>query len=92
MDVIKLVGIGLIILVLSILLREYKKEYAIYVSLVGGIIILLSCLGTMQDIIDFINKISVGTSYNQELIRTTFKNYRSFNSSTVCCNTLYRLW
>lgn len=40
MDVLKIIGIGFITLIITILLKEYKKEYAIYTSLIGGAIII----------------------------------------------------
>lgn len=73
MDVTKLVGLGLIILILSLILKEYRKEYAIYISLIGGIIILAGSLQTIGDIVDFINKISTKTTYNSELISLLLK-------------------
>ena len=86
MDVIKIVGIGLMVLILSMILKEYKKEYALYISLAGGMVILFSCLDQIREIVDFINRISTGTSYSQELVRITFKNYRNFYFSTICCD------
>lgn len=40
MDVIKIVGIGLIALIIIILLKQYKPEFTIYVSILAGILIL----------------------------------------------------
>lgn len=60
-------------LILSLILKEHRKEYVIYVSLIGGLIILLSCLGTLQEIVGFINRISNGTSYNRELVGLLLK-------------------
>lgn len=70
------------------MLKEYRKEYAVYISLIGGLIILASSLETIKEIISFINKINVGTSYNKELVRFTYKNNRYFNYSSICCSTL----
>ena len=50
-------------------MKEYRREYAIYVSLIGGIVILISSLEVLQDIVSFINKISFNASYNKELVR-----------------------
>ena len=40
MDVIKIVGIGLIALIIIILLKQYKPEFTIYVSILAGVLIL----------------------------------------------------
>lgn len=55
------------------MLKEYRKEYAIYVSVIGGLIILVGCLDIMQNIVGFINKISFSTSYNKELVGLLLK-------------------
>ena len=41
MEVIKIIGIGFLTLMVTIILKENKKEYAIYSVLIGGAIILL---------------------------------------------------
>ena len=41
MEVIKIIGIGLIALIIIILLKQYKPEFAIYVSILAGALILL---------------------------------------------------
>ena len=41
MDIIKIVGIGLIALIIIILLKQYKPEFAIYISLLTGVFILI---------------------------------------------------
>ena len=40
MDIVKIVGISLIALILIILLKQYKPEFAIYISILTGILIL----------------------------------------------------
>ncbi len=41
MDVVKIIGIGLIALIIIILLKQYKPEFAIYVSILTGVLILV---------------------------------------------------
>lgn len=41
MDIVKIIGIGLISLIIIILLKQYKPEFAIYVSIIAGILILV---------------------------------------------------
>ena len=40
MEIVQIIGIGLIALVLIIILRQYKPEFTIYISLIAGAIIL----------------------------------------------------
>lgn len=45
MDIVKIVGISLIALILIILLKQYKPEFAIYISILTGILILFLVIG-----------------------------------------------
>ena len=40
MEIIKIIGIGLIALIIIILLKQYKPEFTIYVSLLTGVLII----------------------------------------------------
>ncbi len=72
MDILKIIGIGFTTLVVTIVLKEYKKEYAIYSTLIGGAIILFISMDTLKVIIDFIKKISI-QGYNYEFINLLLK-------------------
>ena len=41
MDVVKIIGIALIALIIIILLKQYKPEFAVYISIIAGILILI---------------------------------------------------
>lgn len=40
MDIIKIVGIALVSLIIIILLKQYKPEFSIYISILTGVLIL----------------------------------------------------
>lgn len=40
MEVVKIIGIGLVSVIIIILLKQYKPEFAIYISVLTGILIL----------------------------------------------------
>ena len=67
MDIIKIVGIGLIALVIIILLKQYKPEFAIYISMLTGILILIIIMDKLTGIINLIK-----TIVNQSYINTEF--------------------
>lgn len=73
MDIIKIVGIGFITLIISIILKETKKEYAIYAVLIGGVLLLTASFGTIKEIVKFLTDISEKTSYNTEFIGLLLK-------------------
>ena len=41
MDIIKIIGVGLIALIIIIIVKQYRPEFTMYVSVAAGIIILL---------------------------------------------------
>lgn len=67
MDIIKIVGIGLVALVIIILLKQYKPEFAIYISLLTGILILILIMDKLTGIVNLIQSI-----VNQSYINTEF--------------------
>lgn len=73
MDILKIIGIGFITLILTIVLKEYKREYAIYSILIGGAIIILFSMDTISYIISFINEISNKSEYNNKIISLLLK-------------------
>ena len=73
MDIVKVIGIGFLTLIITIILKEYKKEYAIYAVLIGGLIIIFYSMDTIKSIIDVINTLSSNQNYNSEFISLLLK-------------------
>lgn len=73
MAIVKIVGIGFLTLILSLVLKEYKKEYAIYAVLIGGAIIVFYSMDTIKLIINFINELSEKSDYNDIFISLLLK-------------------
>ena len=48
MDIIKIIGIGFITLIVTIILKEYRRDFAIYAILIGGALILYFCMDTLR--------------------------------------------
>ncbi len=75
MDIVKVVGVGFVAALISNILKEYKKEYAIYALLVGCMIIFLYSLDTLKQIVVFIkkfNQINVSNiPFLEVLLKTT---------------------
>lgn len=73
MEIIKIIGIGFLTLIITIILKENKKEYAMYSVLIGGTIILLYSMGTIKTIVDFAKSLSVNLKYNNMFITLILK-------------------
>ena len=64
MEIVKIIGVGFITLIITIILKEYKKEYAIFSVLIGGCIILFLSFDILKNIIEFIERLSKNTYYD----------------------------
>ena len=56
-EVIKIIGIGIIGLILIIVIKQYRPEFAIYISLITGALILLMALDEISSIINLLKNI-----------------------------------
>ena len=72
-EIIKIIGIGLIALVIIIILRQYKPEYAIYVSMIAGILILFLSVEKITGIINLLQSISDKTYINKSFLSILLK-------------------
>ena len=68
MDIIKIIGIAFIAVIIIVILKQYRPEFAIYASIIAGVLILTLASGTLSGIIDMINSISSKTNINSEFL------------------------
>ena len=68
MDIIKIIGIGLISLIIIIIVRQYKPEFTLYVSLLAGALILIFILDKIDGIINLLTSLSNKTAINNEFL------------------------
>ena len=73
MEVIKIIGIGLVALILIIIIKQYKPEFAVYVSLIAGAIILTMTFSKISGIIELINSLTSKVSIHKEFITLLIK-------------------
>ena len=73
MDIIKIIGVGLISLIIIIIIRQYKPEFTLYVSLFAGAIILLFLMDKISGIVDLLTSLSNKASINNEFLKLLIK-------------------
>lgn len=85
MEIVKIIGIGLISLIIIIIIKQYRPEFAIYVSIVAGIIIITLII----DKLSRHNSNFFGTYKKKRdkfgIFKYTFKNNRNSNAYRICC-------
>ena len=72
-EIMKIIGIGLIALVIIIILKQYRPEYAIYVSIIAGILILFLAIEKITGIINLLQSISEKTYINKTFLTILLK-------------------
>ena len=73
MDIVRIIGIGFIALAVIIILRQYKPEYALYVSIAASILILTIVFQKMFSVIELLNNLSSRTAINTTFIALLVK-------------------
>lgn len=68
MGIIHIVTAAIIITVLSIILKEMRKEIAIMVSIMGGLFIFLIIIPYLREVVNFLNDLSSGINTNLDHI------------------------
>ena len=88
MDVIKIAVLGIAGLILCLMVKEVRPEYAAYVSLATGLCILLLATGKLQYLLEMIQKleqyIPIDTSYLHTLLKMIGITYVGQFSAGLC--------
>lgn len=88
MDITKIIGVGLIALIIIMIIRQYKPEFVIYTELIAGVIILSMCFDKITAIInlilDYANKIEVSNKFVVVLLKITGIAILAEFGSSIC--------
>lgn len=88
MEVIKIIGIALIALVIIILIKQYKPEFAIYISLLTGVLILILVMDELTGIVNLLqtttSKASINSTFLVILIKITGIAFLSEFAVSIC--------
>lgn len=91
MEIVKIIGIGLIALIIIVILKQYRPEFVVYVSLIAGILILSIVLSKISAIIDLLKSLANETSINSQflllLIKITGIAFLTEFAVSICTDT-----
>lgn len=73
MDIVKIIGIGFIALIIIVIIRQYKPEFTMYVSIIAGAIIILLSMDKVSAIINLLSNLSKKTGVNAEYLTILLK-------------------
>ena len=88
MEIVKIIGIALISLIIIILLKQYRPEFTIYISLLTGILILILVMDKLTGIVNLLqtisNKASINNTFLTILIKITGIAFLSEFAVSIC--------
>ena len=88
MEIIKIIGVALIALIIIILLKQYRPEFAIYISLLTGVLILVLVMDELQGVITLLqslaNKASINGNFIALLLKITGIAFLSEFAVSIC--------
>lgn len=88
MEIVKIIGIALISLIIIILLKQYRPEFTIYISLLTGILILILVMDKLTGIVNLLqtisNKASINNTFLTLLIKITGIAFLSEFAVSIC--------
>lgn len=73
MEVIKIIGIALIALIVIIMLKQYRPEFAVYISLLAGVLILVLVMDKLTGIVNLLQSLADKTSINGTFLTLLIK-------------------
>ena len=91
MDILfKIIGIMIITCIASLIVKPVRNDFAMLISMVGGIIILVMILSSLSSAISLINSIAQKTGVNGNLLSIVFKiigiGYLTEFSASMCAD------
>ena len=73
MEIVKIIGIGLIAVIIIILLKQYRPEFALYISLIAGVVILYMALDNLTSCINLLKQICEKSGVNSKFLGILIK-------------------
>ena len=73
MEIIKIIGVGLCALIIIIVPKQYKPEFAIYISILAGAIILAMSVANISGVINLMKDISSKANINSQFLGIILK-------------------
>ncbi len=72
-EIIKIIAIGLISLVIIIILKQYKPEFTIYISIIAGLLLIYLVINRLEGIISLLKAISNKSGINNQFLELLLK-------------------
>lgn len=88
MEVVQIIGIALIALIIIVILKQYRPEFTIYVSIITGVLILVLVMDELTGVIsllqDLANKTNINSQFLGLLLKITGIAFLSEFAVSIC--------
>lgn len=88
MEILQIIGIGLLSAILAVVVKKDKPEYAIHISIAAGLIIFIFILGKLATVINVFNNIankaSIDSTYLNIILKIIGISYLVEFGSQIC--------
>jgi len=92
MDIIKIVGIALTAVIIIIIIKQYKPEFAVYISLIASVLIMFIFIDKLSGIVGFISDFSNKIGGRKRLPKNTNQNHRNCHFNGICGAVYVKMW
>ena len=92
MEIIKIVGIALTAVILIIIIKQHKPEFAVYISVIASILIIFIFMDKLLRIITFISDFSEKINRWRTIPKNTNQNHRNCHSNRICHTGYVTIW
>ena len=72
-NIIKIIGIGFIAVITIIIVKQYRPEFAIYISAIAGVLILYIAMDKLSNIVSLLQSISQKSGINSTFLEILLK-------------------
>lgn len=73
MEIIKIIGIAISAVIMIIIIKQYKPEFAVYISLIASALILFLLMDKLTGIISLLNNLANKMNGSQEFLKILIK-------------------
>lgn len=73
LDIVKIIGVGITALIIIIILKQYKPEFTVYVSIIAGVIILLMVMDKLSAVVNILSSLASKTGTGSTFLKILLK-------------------
>ncbi len=73
MDILKIVGVGVVTTIAFLLVKQVKSDFAILIAMAGSVVMIIMILSSLSGVVQYFNEIVERTGINKTIYLTILK-------------------